>query len=356
MKIVSAQIKRYCLPLSRELTIKDAIIKNRTGALLFLTDSNGNTACGELAPLQSLHKESLEEAINQLTRLKDILTGVSIPAAFADFTEGIESFLPFAASPSTATAIEMAVLNLFKQQGSFDDLKNISIPVNALLSTDTQNICDSASRLIDQDFTSIKVKVGRSIFDKEIAAINKLSEIVKGKATLRLDANRQWSLNTALEFCNQTASPQIEYIEEPLSNMNEIPEFTESSPIALALDETLVEKNIEYVKQLKKIAAYILKPSLLGGFNKTAELIRQASQNNITPVISAAFPTSVSLKAYSIFAAKMNLDNIPHGLDTLKFLAEDILQNPLTISNGKINIAQIISSNNILRSEMLEDI
>ncbi|MCF7956145.1 MAG: o-succinylbenzoate--CoA ligase, partial [Phycisphaerae bacterium] len=301
-------------------------------------------ACGELAPLETLHKESLDEAIGQLEQLKDNLIGTNIPADFTEFTQGIESILPFAFFPSVANAIEMAILNLFKQQGKFNDLENIAIPVNALLTANTDNICDSAIKLIAEGFTSIKVKVGRGNFDEEIAVINELSDIVKAKATLRLDANRKWSLDTALESCGQTASPAIEYIEEPLSNINDIPQFTERSKIPLALDETLVEKNIEDIKRFKNIAAFILKPSLLGGFKKTADLVRYAKQNKITPVISAAFPTSVSLKAYAIFAAKMNLQNIPQGLDTLKFLAGDTQENPLKISNGKIKLTEALSA------------
>jgi len=179
--------------------------------------------------------------------------------------------------------------------------------------------------------------------------INDLSKTVNGKATLRLDANRTWSLETALKFCAETASPSIEYIEEPLSNISEIPEFTNRSKIPIALDETLVEKKLDYIKQLKNIAAYILKPSLLGGFKKTADLIRHADQNKITPVISAAFPTSVSLKAYAIFAAKMKLQSTPHGLDTLKYLAGDTINNPLTISKGKIKLSEIINNKNIIK-------
>ncbi|MBW8015145.1 MAG: o-succinylbenzoate--CoA ligase [Planctomycetes bacterium] len=344
MKIQAAKLKRYSIPLARELTLKTARIKTRNGALLFLTDDSGNTACGELAPLETLHKEPLDEAINQLTKLKDKIISAEINDSFINFTEDIAQLIDSTLFPSVATAIEMAILNLFKQQGKFDDLKNIEIPVNALLSADTDNICDLAGKLIDQGFTSIKVKVGRSNLDKEIAAINELTKTVKDKAAIRLDANRKWSLDTALNFCSQTASQIIEYIEEPLSNPNEIPEFTSRSKIPLALDETLIEKNLEQISRLKNIAAYILKPSLLGGFKKTADLVRHAKQNKIIPVISAAFPTSVSLKAYAIFAAKMNLQNTPHGLDTLKFLAEDIVENPLKIKNGKINLAEIIKT------------
>ncbi|MCF7955218.1 MAG: o-succinylbenzoate--CoA ligase [Phycisphaerae bacterium] len=343
MKIRNVKLKRYSIPLAGQLTLKTGNIKTRKGALLFLTDSNGNTACGELAPLETLHKESLDEAFEQLTQLKENLIGIYIPPAFTEFTQGIETALPLATFPSVTTAIEIAILNLFKDRGKFNDLENIEIPVNALLTANTDNICDSAKRLIAEGFTSIKVKVGRGNLDEEISVINELSKIVKEKATIRLDANRKWSLNTALEFCTETASPSIEYIEEPLSNINDIPEFTQKSKIPIALDETLVEKNIEQIKQIKNIAAFILKPSLLGGFKKTADLVRYAKQNKISAVISSAFETSVSLKAYTIFAAKMNLQNTPHGLDTLKFLLEDIDENPLTISKGKIKLAEIIT-------------
>lgn len=354
MKIHAAKLKRYSIPLARELTLKNCRIKTRQGALLFLTDENGNTACGELAPLQTLHKESLDEAYNQLTKLKENLIGKNIPQDFTEFKQGIETILPFEPFPSVATAIEMAILNLCKQQGKFNDLENIEIPVNALLTLNNGSISDPINNLINQGFTSIKVKVGRANIDEEIAVINEISEIVKSKATLRLDANRKWSLDTALEFCDQTASPSIEYIEEPLSNINEISQFTQKSKIPIALDETLTEKKLDDINQFKNIAAFILKPSVLGGFKKTADLIRYANQNKITPVISAAFETSVSLKAYAIFAAKMNLQNTPHGLDTLKFLAGDLLKKPVSITDGKISFTAIVNKN-IISPKYLED-
>lgn len=353
MKIVSAKLKPYSIPLARDITLKTGKLKTRKGALLFLTDDTGTTACGELAPLESLHKESLQESIDQLQRIKDDLIGTTIPESFTEFTEGIETFLPFAAFPSVATAIETAILNLFIRQDRFDDLENIELPVNALLSADTEDFYESATNLANRGFKSIKVKVGRSDIEKEIAAINKLSQVVKDKATLRLDANRQWPLDTALEFCEKVASPEIEYIEEPLADISEIPEFTEFLKIPLALDETLTEKTIEEISQLKNIAAFILKPSMLGGLIKTADLIRYAKQNNITPVISSAFETSVSLKAYAVLAAKMNLQNTPHGLDTLKFLADDTLNNPLKITNAKIYLKEIIESIDVIHSEFI---
>ena len=41
---------------------------------------------------------------------------------------------------------------------------------------------------------------------------------------------------------------------------------------------------------------------------------------------------------------------------TLKFLGEDVLRNSLVISGGKIKLAEIIESENIVRPELLEDI
>lgn len=358
MKIISTELKCYCLPLSRELTIKDLKIKKRRGVLLFLSDSDGNVGCGELSPLQSLHNESLEEAVRQLRGVKSELVGIEISDSFADFTDDIESLIGCSVFPSVANAIEMAMLDLFRQCGEFDSLGGGSIYVNALLSADAEDVCDLALKLVEDGFTLIKVKVGKSTLDRDILVVNKLAEIVKGKATLRLDSNRSWSLDVAVEFCKQVVSSlsQIEYIEEPLNNVNELTEFSELSPIQLALDETLVERDLDYLRQLGNIGAYILKPSLLGGFSATAKLIRYANENKITSVISAAFPTSVSLKAYSLFAAKMNLQGVRHGLDTLKFLAEDIVENSFVIKNGRVNLTQIIGNDNVFRQDRLEDI
>lgn len=356
MKITAVDIKRYNLPLTNPLNIKGQKINTRSGAILRLTDDTGNTACGELAPLENLHKETLDQAITQLAGLKNKLQEIEIAKDFLNFNSHFSKILS-GTYPSVSCAIEMAFFNLLRLQGDFfAGLKKIKLPVNGLLTADTPDIGNAAKDLINAGYTSIKIKVGSSPLGKDMEIINKLTKTLVGKASLRLDANRQWSLKDALEFCNSISSPVIEYIEEPLTDIEDLPELIGNTKTPIALDETLVENGLTYAARIQNIKAYILKPSLLGGFDASAKFIRHAKTQNITPVISAAFPTSVSLKAYSLFAAKMNLSNIHHGLDTLKFLKSDILENPFKVTDGKVDLAGIIDSKDKLRCDLLEEL
>ena len=88
---------------------------------------------------------------------------------------------------------------------------------------------------------------------------------------------------------------------------------------------------------------------MLGGFERTAQLLRFARSNNIKPVISSTFESSIGLKAMTMFVAKMGITNVPAGLDTLKWFAEDLPVNRLEIKNGKINIRQMLKESTKLQ-------
>jgi len=354
MKITGVDIYHYSLPLTNPLMIKGQEIVNRTGAILKLTDDSGSIAFGEVATLEGLHKETLKQAISQLKELENIIFQLNITDDLLNFNGSICEFFPDT-YPSVLCAIEMAFFNLLLQKAGLPKSANtVSLPVNGLLAGDISDVLQAGKDLINAGYTSIKIKVGSSPLSHDIDTINKLTEIVDRKVTLRLDANRQWSLKEAIEFSQNIPSPVIEYIEEPVKDIENLPELIAITKIPVALDETLVEKGLTYAAGIENIKAYILKPSLLGGFDAAAKFIRYAETKGITPVISAAFTTSVSLKSYSLFAAFMGLSNIHHGLDTFKFLKFDVIENSFKTDQGTASLADIVRSTDLLRSDLLE--
>ena len=219
----------------------------------------------------------------------------------------------------------------------------LTLSVNGLLVRDTDDISRSLEDMLNAGFTSVKIKVGGCSLKDDIEIVQQLTEIADGRAKLRLDANRQWSLEDALKFAKAASSETIEYIEEPIEDISDLPRFIKKSPIPAALDETLVEQGMSYAADIPNIKAWILKPSLIGGLKKCRTLIKYARKTNITPVISSVFETSVSIRIYALFAIKMGLAGTEHGLDTLKFLQTDTLPDPVKIEDGCIDILKLFS-------------
>ncbi|MCK5565303.1 MAG: o-succinylbenzoate synthase [Planctomycetes bacterium] len=334
MKIADIALYKYELPLIRPLTIKGHTINTQCGVIVSIIDKNGFVGLGDAAPLPGLHDESLENVIAELVKIK-----------------GAKELMQMSL-PSARFAAEGAMLDLaIQSEKTFNSLETLQVPVNALLSNDGGDILDEFSGLCDMGFSAIKVKVGRKDVRQDIELIKSLKELNRN-VTLRLDANRAWKLEEALEFCTQVGAGNVEYIEEPVANPKDRAKFIKASPIPLALDETLVKNDIRKI-DLEGVKAMVLKPQVLGGFEATTKLINIAKEKGVLPVLSSAFESGIGIRSIALFAAKMGLSNIAAGLDTLKWFAEDVLRENIKIENGSIDILKL-SKPVSLRTEILE--
>ena len=349
MKIIDLKLKRYDLPLVKPLTINGRTISTRSGVIIFLSRDDGLIGCGETAPLEGLHGESLDDAISQLSAMKKkILLPQRSPERLKDLLS-VDMF------PSVRMGIEMSIFNLLRQSDNFIKLEDKAIDINGLLMP-CENLLSEAQSLIDQGYSAIKIKVGRRSVQEDIKMLLILKEMLGSNTMLRLDANRLWQLDEAVTFCKAIGPAAIEYIEEPLKNIADMGDFFKETAFPVALDETIAESGLGGIKDLNAIDAFVLKPSLLGGFDKTAELVSFAKKNHKKACVSSAFESSVSIEAFAVFAGQMAIDNIPQGLDTGKWFAEDLLIDPLTISKGAINISQSPPIPANLRMDLLKDV
>jgi len=356
MKVIDFNIKRYDLPLVKPLTINSNTIYHRSGVIIFLTDDAGFVGCGETASLPGLHKESLDEAILQLKSLKEKILSLQVHPSLFDFNGRLKKIFSEDLFPSVRLGIEMALFNLFRQvDNTFINSKTTTVNINGLVMPGDDLLAEVYS-LLKQGYSTIKIKVGRKSIDEDIKTVLTLKEIIKGKAVLRLDANRSWPLAEAIAFCRQVGPAAIEYIEEPLENIADLAAFFKETAMPVALDETIAVQRVDSMKELNGIDAFVLKPAVLGGFDRTAGFVRFAKKNHKKACLSSEFQTSLTLEAFVAFAAKIGITDTTHGLDTGRWLAEDLFVNPLAISKGAIKISLLPPSPVNLRMDLLKDI
>ena len=334
MKATHALLYRYVIPFAEAITVRGHRQMQREGIILALkTAAEDHTVYGEIAPLPGLHKESLESAEEQLVEL------------FAKHETVDHSILHDGLFPSVRTGLEMAMINLDAalsgKAPSFSERSapaSKHVPVNALLFGDTKQVIQRAENYFNIGYRTFKLKISAGNCDTAIRSIEALHNIFGKSIELRLDANQSFSLGEALYLAGEIPEGIVAYIEEPLTYAEHIGEFHAKTALRSALDETLWQKP-ELLDQIpvKALSALILKPNRLGGISVALELARWAAAHNLLTVFSSAFESGVSLSFYSWIAASLSSKPAACGLDTYRYLKDDLLATHFRAENGVLD-------------------
>lgn len=221
----------------------------------------------EIAPLQGFSKESLDEAEEETIRWIKQKNKPNLPSV----RWGIEC------------------LNI--------QLQSIKLPLCALGPK--------------KNFPYVKLKLGHLPLED---AINLVKRYV-GTCKLRLDCNRAWDLQTAIEFTKHFSINDFEYLEEPLQSFDELIEFSKKTHFPIAVDESI---HLDW-NQIPSLKAIVVKPTVVGFI-----------PNHSAVILSSAYESGLGL----LHIAMRSKNPLPIGLDTYESLKDDILLNPIRCENG----------------------
>jgi O-succinylbenzoate synthase len=360
MKITLLQVYRYKLPFQFPLTAAGKILTSREGFIIELISTQGKSGYGEIAPFPGLHKENLEAALQQLKtgwpKLKQIDWQNSFSKSEKDFDKGMKEL---DLSPSVQFGLELALFNLMANSTGkplYKMWKNSAqktVNLNGLLMGAPAAILIQAKRLAEQGYRTIKLKVGGQPVKEDVRLVENVRTTIGDDISLRLDANKAWALSDAISFGKAAKDYDIEYLEEPLQNPREIPQFKDAATIPIALDESLCEISIQKGNFYKNLNALVIKPSVVGSIERTIELCLWAREKNLIPVLSSTFDSGLALSALAQLASVFTLAETAMGLDTYKWLKEDLLVTPFKADAGKVDVDKIARNSAALRMEML---
>jgi len=363
MRIGRVETFRYDLPLVRPLFMSGGRIKTRSGMVIRILDEEGNEGLGEVAPLPGLHQENLEQAQTQLAEFMPSLPGTTVAEGIAGLNGGFGAWLgDLGLFPSVRFGVELAVLNLLADAktlplyGLLSPDSHRELLINGLLTGSCDDIETQAKALVAEGYRCIKLKVGHLPVDSAISAVGRVHAAIPAHVSLRLDANRAWTLPDAVTFGRGAAGFGIEYIEEPLRDPGGLDALYEKTGIPLALDETLAGMSSGDAVLSKGVRALVLKPSVLGGFEKTAGFSRMAMSKGILPVVSCAFQSGIGLSGLAQFAAAFTPPSVAMGLDTYRWLAQDLMATPFRARRGAVDAAEISEMSRGIRADLLRPI
>ena len=347
MKLAGVRLYRYDLPLSEPLRSKGTTLRHREGLLVELTGDGGATGWGEAAPLPGFSRENLDVAAEQLRDLATRVMGSQVTMEASGPEEAFARELDLLA-PSARFGFELALWNLYAthQGESLPDLVTprpmVTVPVNALISAPPETALEQARTMRAADYEAVKLKVGGRPVEEDVELVCALCKVLGDDVSVRLDANRAWSFEEALVFARGTANLRLEYVEEPLADPSGLSYLARDYGVPVALDESLAGMPALALRDHEYARAVVLKPTLLGGISPTLRLANRARELGIKPVISSAYETGIGILALVALAA--GVGEGPAGLDTYRWLAQDVLAPPLRLSSARIDVRAMMGT------------
>ena len=358
MRIAGLDLYRYDLPLSEPVTLKDATLHRREGVLIRLTADDGSEGWGEASPLSGFSSENLKGTIEELRAtglyLSDCeLTGNPPEPDDTPFPE------PTSLTPSARFGLEVALLNL-RAAYRGDTLPDLltddpakTVDTNGLISGSMERVLAEASSMAEEGYRAVKLKVGRRDISEDVEVVLKVGEVLGG-VSLRLDANRAWGFDEALEFSRGISGTHIEYVEEPLAVPVRLAELAREWGLPVALDESLVGMEPEDLERHAYARAVVLKPTLLGGVSRALRLAEGATALSMATVLSSSYEVGVGMGALVALAAAVG--EVPAGLDTYRALAEDVIEAPLPLPAPTVDVRETMEAARKVDAGRLESI
>ncbi len=291
--------KRYLRKLSKPVDIYGAFFHEREGFIIELKEGP-YSGQGECAPLPESELDLLEPLEEKLAKHDSFLNSDT---------------------PLIQWALDMAFWNLQAQRQH--------VPLSVLLNPHAAQSLQSNALLSDLDDTALlkdfeekkqagyqcfKIKCGRKSPEEDIKRIRHLALQLPKGGYFRLDANRSWDLATAYDIAISLRGIPIAYIEEPLKNPFQLPEFCKQSGYKVALDESIYINDFPLIS-FEGLAALIIKPTRLESLPKTLQLLHLSKLFGIDGVISSCYESVVGLR-FLVELAKAFSPGIIAGLDT----------------------------------------
>ena len=201
---------------------------------------------------------------------------------------------------------------------------------------------DEAAAMAD-GLLDVKVKVGDGGDVDRVAAVR---DAIGPHARLRVDANGAWDVETAVAAIARLARFDLELVEEPVADLEQLAEVRRRVHVPVAADECV--RSLDDARRLARLDAadaLVLKVQPVGGVTAALEIAGAAA---VPVVVSSMYETSVGLAAGLALAAA--LDDLPFacGLGTAGLLAADVVAEPLLPVDGMLAVRRPVPDPQLL--------
>jgi len=329
------RLEPFSLDLRTPLATASTTIDRREGFLVRIEHA-GEEGFGEATPLPGW-TESLDECREALERAGAVAAELDWGIAIARLdAPAARHGLALALADARAKA---AAEPLYRTLGADHTVRRV--PINATIGAGSPAATRAAAeRLVESGRRVLKVKVGAADLETDIERFEAVRAAVGTDVELRADANGAWDRETAEAALDVCSAHDVSSVEQPVP-----PDDLEGlaalrgGEVGVAVDETLVEHDLETVVEAGAADVAILKPMVLGGPDRAADVAARARSAGVEPIVSTTVDAVVARTAAVHVAA--TIPDVRHcGLATADRLAADLCRDPAPVEDGGVFVPQ----------------
>lgn len=355
MKCELSGIEPFSLRLRSPLSTAHGPIEARRGFVIAVVH-DGDRGIGEASPLPGWTEpyadcratlERFRSPSIDRTNSIDPSRTESIDPSPADPVESVDP----TETPAAAHAIESArfdcrgrregrrLADLLRERSPWGGRPPETVPVNATIgATSIEAATAAASAAVESGYGCLKLKAGVGTVEADLDRIEAVRETVTDDVAIRVDANAAWDRPTAARAIDRLATAGVEYLEQPLDpdDLDGHASLRERG-VPIALDESLRSNPLDAILAAEAADLLVCKPMVLGGPGRTIDLAADARDGGIEPVVTTTIDAAPArITASHVAAAIPNVR--PCGLATGTFLAEDLIDDPPTVTTGTLRV------------------
>lgn len=288
--IQGIEVRHLDLPLIKPYALSYRTFESFEPYLVTITTSDGETAFGEQHISPGSSSETREGGWSFLTSSAEAIVGSDINAVFDQLSSERTQ------SPVAASAI-LNALDQLKEPGRWSPENDLRIPVlTAFSATTREQIAIEVNEKIELGFRTFKIKVGKDVkADRERVQI--IQDRLRNRGTIRVDANRAYSVNDAIEL-SQVLDPGVcELFEQPCDtdDWDGNGRVAKASPVPLMLDEPICSiADIERASMMPGVGFCKVKLKRFGSLGNLCNAIEKAHELGIQVVLGDGLGSDIN--------------------------------------------------------------
>lgn len=277
MKVTAVRTTEVCVPLKEPVVWSGGTRHTASGLLLEVETDEGVIGIGECpGPTLPTIRTVVERELAQFLVGQDPLRIEWLTHRMMEFSRNWDQIANYAIA-----GLEMALLDL---KG-----KALGVPVAELLGgfyrdaapavgylfidTPERNAAKARS-FVERGFRELKLKVGRDL-GQDSDSLAAIRDAVGGSVPIRIDANMNWSVPTAIKWIRALERYDLQYVEQP------VPDFDVEGMAAvrravatpIAADEGCTDlRSVLYLIKSEACDVFVVYPSEAGGLTRAHEI------------------------------------------------------------------------------------
>ena len=311
MKVTGVRLGRVRVPLRTPFKTALRTVEAIDDIVVMIDTDTGHVGWGEAPPTAAITGETHDSILAAIrNHVAPPLVGVDVADLphLADLVaRSIER------NGSARAAVEIALYDLHAQLHGTPLYRRLGGGVPRLATDITISVDDVGKMVADaldavaRGFGALKVKVGKDIA-ADVERVRAVHEAVRGRATLRLDANQGWTPQETVRALAalEAAGVELELVEQPVParDIDGLEYVTRHSATPVMADESVFDAE-QAAEIIRRRAANIINIKLMktGGITGALRIADLCASHGVECMMGCMLETSISVAAAAHVAA-----------------------------------------------------